>query len=374
MQRDRKWVEGLLGLADVRVNGDRPWDMRVADGRVFGRILREGTLGLGEAYVDGWWDAPKLDEFFHKVIAADLKRKVGLSWPLIKTVIRAAFLNLQSYRRAFEIGERHYDNGNDLYQAMLDKRMTYTCGYWSGKPKAGTLDEAQEAKLDLVCRKLGLKAGEHVLDIGCGWGSFAKFAAERYGARVTGITVSREQAELGREMCKGLPVELRLEDYREVRGKFDHVVSLGMFEHVGKKNYRAFMKIVDRCLAESGLFLLHTIGSKRSVNSTDPWIGKYIFPNGMLPSMKQIAKAAEGLFVMEDWHNFGADYDPTLMAWFRNFEKAWPSLRERHGERFHRMWKYYLLSCAGAFRARHIQLWQMVFSKNGVSGGYVPVR
>ena len=374
MQRDRKWVEGLLGLADVRVNGDRPWDMRVADGRVFGRILREGTLGLGEAYVDGWWDAPKLDEFFHKVIAADLKRKVGLSWPLIKTVIRAAFLNLQSYRRAFEIGERHYDNGNDLYQAMLDKRMTYTCGYWSGKPKAGTLDEAQEAKLDLVCRKLGLKAGEHVLDIGCGWGSFAKFAAERYGARVTGITVSREQAELGREMCKGLPVELRLEDYREVRGEFDHVVSLGMFEHVGKKNYRAFMKIVDRCLAESGLFLLHTIGSKRSVNSTDPWIGKYIFPNGMLPSMKQIAKAAEGLFVMEDWHNFGADYDPTLMAWFRNFEKAWPSLRERHGERFHRMWKYYLLSCAGAFRARHIQLWQMVFSKKGVSGGYVPVR
>ena len=374
MQRDRKWVEGLLGLADVRVNGDRPWDMRVADGRVFGRILREGTLGLGEAYVDGWWDAPKLDEFFHKVVAADLKRKVGLSWPLIKTVIRAAFLNLQSYRRAFEIGERHYDNGNDLYQAMLDKRMTYTCGYWSGKPKAGTLDEAQEAKLDLVCRKLGLKAGEHVLDIGCGWGSFAKFAAERYGARVTGITVSREQAELGRETCKGLPVELRLEDYREVRGKFDHVVSLGMFEHVGKKNYRAFMKIVDRCLAESGLFLLHTIGSKRSVNSTDPWIGKYIFPNGMLPSMKQIAKAAEGLFVMEDWHNFGADYDLTLMAWFRNFEKAWPSLRERHGERFHRMWKYYLLSCAGAFRARHIQLWQMVFSKKGVSGGYVPVR
>ena len=374
MQRDRKWVEGLLGLADVRVNGDRPWDLQVKDERVFGRVLRQGTLGLGEAYMDGWWDAPKLDEFFHKVIAADLKRKVGLSWPLIKTVIRAAFLNLQSYRRAFEIGERHYDNGNDLYQAMLDKRMTYTCGYWSGKPKAGTLDEAQEAKLDLVCRKLGLKAGEHVLDIGCGWGSFAKFAAERYGARVTGITVSREQAELGREMCKGLPVELRLEDYREVRGKFDHVVSLGMFEHVGKKNYRAFMKIVDRCLAEGGLFLLHTIGSKRSVNSTDPWIGKYIFPNGMLPSMKQIAKAAEGLFVMEDWHNFGADYDPTLMAWFRNFEKAWPSLRERHGERFHRMWKYYLLSCAGAFRARHIQLWQMVFSKKGVSGGYVPVR
>ena len=374
MQRDRKWVEGLLGLADVRVNGDRPWDLQVKDERVFGRVLRQGTLGLGEAYMDGWWDAPKLDEFFHKVIAADLKRKVGLSWPLIKTVIRAAFLNLQSYRRAFEIGERHYDNGNDLYQAMLDKRMTYTCGYWSGKPKAGTLDEAQEAKLDLVCRKLGLKAGEHVLDIGCGWGSFAKFAAERYGARVTGITVSREQAELGREMCKGLPVELRLEDYREVRGKFDHVVSLGMFEHVGKKNYRVFMKIVDRCLAEGGLFLLHTIGSKRSVNSTDPWIGKYIFPNGMLPSMKQIAKAAEGLFVMEDWHNFGADYDPTLMAWFRNFEKAWPSLRGKYGERFHRMWKYYLLSCAGAFRARHIQLWQMVFSKKGVSGGYVPVR
>lgn len=254
---------------------------------------------------------------------------------------------------------------------MLDKRLTYTCGYWKD---AATLDEAQEAKLDLVCRKIGLKSGQHVLDIGCGWGSFAKFAAEKYGARVTGVTVSEEQVKLARELCAGLPVEIRLQDYRDVNEQFDHVISLGMFEHVGYKNYSTFFDIVRRCLKDEGMFLLHTIGANKSGRSTDQWIAKYIFPNSMLPSVKQIAAAAEGKFVMEDWHNFSAYYDNTLMAWNANVEAHWETLKDQYSDQFHRMWRYYLLSCAGSFRVRHSQLWQIIFSKKGVPGGYLSVR
>lgn len=221
---------------------------------------------------------------------------------------------------------------------------------------------------------MGLKAGDHILDIGCGWGSFAKFAVEKYGVSVVGITISVEQAALARERCAGLPVEIRVEDYREVAEEFDHIISLGMFEHVGHKNYREYFKIASRCLKENGLFLLHTIGSNRSIFSTNPWTDKYIFPGGSLPSIKQIGKAIEKLFVMEDWHNFGPDYDKTLMEWFANFDHAWPNLREKYGDRFYRMWKFYLLMSAGAFRARYIQLWQIVLSKDGLAGGYQSVR
>ena len=241
------------------------------------------------------------------------------------------------------VGKEHYDIGNDLYQLMLDKRMTYTCGYWKN---AKNLEEAQEAKLDLICKKLGLKKGDKVLDIGCGWGSFAKYAAEKYGARVVGITVSKEQVELARKLCKGLPVEIRIQDYREVNEKFDHVVSIGMFEHVGYKNYRTFFKTVHKCLKDDGLFLLHTMGQRDSYpdfNHPDyHWVLKHIFPNGMIPSIKQIGKATEELFVMEDWHTFREDYDKTIMAWWNNFDKNWPKLRAKYGDRFYRMWRFYV--------------------------------
>ena len=289
--------------------------------------------------------------------------------------LKSKLFNLQSKARAFEVGEKHYDIGNDLYRAMLDKRMTYTCGYWKN---AKTLDKAQEDKLDLVCKKINLKPGMKVLDIGCGWGSFAKFAAEKYKVKVVGITISKEQVKLGNEICKGLPVEIRFEDYRDLNEKFDRIVSLGMFEHVGPKNYREYMEIVSRCLKDGGLFLLHTIGSAEIIKALNAWIIKYIFPNGVVPSMENIVKSIDRLFVMEDWHNFGAYYDKTLMAWYSNFVKGWPKLHKEHSEkyddRFYRMWTYYLLSCAGGFRARKIQLWQIVLSKNGVPGGYKSFR
>ncbi|MHB8860343.1 MAG: cyclopropane fatty acyl phospholipid synthase [Minisyncoccota bacterium] len=374
MASARKFVEDMLKKADVVIGGKRPQDITVHDERLFDRVLRYGTLGLGEAYMDGWWDANELDTFIYTVLAARLNTKIEMNLTSVLAGAKALFFNLQSSARAFNIGEVHYDLGNDLYEAMLDKRMVYTCGYWSGDPRATTLDDAQEAKLDLVCKKIGLKKGDRILDIGCGWGSFAKFAAEKYGASVVGITVSKEQAVLAQERCAGLPVEIRVQDYRDVNETFDHIVSLGMFEHVGVKNYRTYFEVARRCLKDDGIFLLHTIGQNRSRVAGDLWVDRYIFPGALIPSPSQVGKAIEGLFVAEDMHNFGADYDTTLMAWFKNFDAAWPSLREKYGDRFYRMWKYYLLSCAGAFRARDTQLWQIVLSKNGVKGGYTSVR
>jgi cyclopropane-fatty-acyl-phospholipid synthase len=364
-------AEQLLSPAGITVNGSSTWDIQVHNDKFYRRVLAEGSLGLGESYMDKWWDCKKLDEFIYRVLGARLDSTVRNNRHLLFEVLMARLFNMQSKNRAFLIGERHYDTGNDLFQCTLDKRMVYSCAYWKD---AGSLDEAQEHKLDLICRKLGLKPGMKILDIGCGWGSFAGYAAEKYGAEVVGITVSREQVDLAQTLCKGFPVEIRLQDYRDVNETFDHIVSLGMIEHVGYKNYRTYMQVVHRCLKDEGLFLLHTIGGNRSVRSTDPWINRYIFPDGMLPSIKQIGTAIEGIFVMEDWHNFSADYDRTLMAWYENFSEHRERLQSNYSERFLRMWEYYLLSCAGAFRARSNQLWQIVLSKKGVEGGYRSVR
>ncbi|MFC2136129.1 cyclopropane fatty acyl phospholipid synthase [Bacteroidota bacterium] len=375
MASEIKRVKKLLSYADVEINGDRPWDIQVHDKRLFSRVFASGSLGLGEAYMDGWWDSPALDKFFDRVLTAKLEKRVirfGVVWNVVKAKIR----NRQRRKKAHEIGKAHYDKGNDLYKAMLDKRMNYSCGYWK---KAKILDKAQEAKLELICKKIGLKKGMSVLDIGCGWGGFAKYAAEKYGVKVLGITVSKEQFKLANELCKNLPVEIRLQDYRSLKGTFDRIVSVGMIEHVGYKNYKSFMKVASRCLKNDGLFLLHTIGNKKSRIMGDRWMDKYIFPRGMLPSIKQLSKAAEGLFVIEDLHNFGADYDRTLMEWHANFNENWDELKHNYdkgddGERFKRMWNYYLLSCAGSFRSRRNQLWQIVLSKDGVRGGYKSIR
>jgi cyclopropane-fatty-acyl-phospholipid synthase len=362
MQKSEAFIRQLLEPAGVQVNGKDPWDIQVHDPRFYDRVLRYSSLGLGESYVDGWWDSDSIDGFIARALKANLEAKVKGNWQIMLTVLRGRFLNMQSPSRAYEVGERHYDLGNDLYCAMLDKRLNYTCGYWKN---ASNLDEAQEAKLELVCKKIGLKPGMRVLELGCGWGSFAKYAAEKYGAQVLGVTVSKEQVALGMELCKGLPVELRLQDYRLVEGKYDAVISIGIMEHVGYKNYRTYMQVVDRCLKEDGIAFIHTIGGNESITSNEPWSDKYIFPNSMLPSISQLGKAMEKAFVMEDWHNMGPNYDRTLMAWHANFEKAWPGLKHQYDDRFYRMWRYYLLSSAGGFRSRFQQLWQIVMTRRG---------
>ena len=365
-------VKMLFGLAEIEINGSNPWDIKVLNERFYKRAVTEVELGLGESYMDGWWDVDKLDEMIYRIVRADLQNKVKHNYKVALQLAGFWLINMQSRQRAFMIGERHYDLGNDLFRKMLDKRMNYSCAYWKD---AKTLDEAQENKLDLICKKLILEPGMRVLDIGCGWGAFGKYAAEKYGVEVVGITVSKEQVALGKELCKGLPVEFRLQDYREVNEKFDKIVSVGMIEHVGYRNYRQYFETAKRNLKDDGLFLLHTIGDIRSLKSIDAWTHKYIFPNGMLPSIAQLGKAIEGLFVMEDWHNFGADYDKTLMAWYENFEANWKLIKSNYDDRFYKMWKYFLLSSAGAFRARSKnQLWQIVLSKNGILGGYNSLR
>ncbi len=355
-------VRDLFTQAEIQVNGPNPWDIQIQDDRFYSRVLREGELGLGESYMDGWWDCEAVDQLITRILRARLDEHIKRNWKLLLHALRSRLFNLQNRSRAFEVGEKHYDLGNELYRAMLDKRLNYTCAYWRD---AETLDEAQETKLDLVCRKIGLEPGMTILELGCGWGSFAKFAAEEYGAEVLGVTVSKEQVELGNMLCQGLPVELRLQDYRDVEGQYDRVISIGVMEHVGVKNYRTYMEVVDRTLKPGGIGFFHTIGDNVSASGTNAWTNKYIFPNGMLPSIAQLAKAMEGLFVVEDWHNFGPDYDPTLMAWHANFEEAWPALRSRYDQRFYRMWRYYLLSSAGGFRSRSSQLWQVVFTRIG---------
>lgn len=367
-------AQALLRTADIQIDGTRPWDVTIYNDKIYRRVALGGSLAVGESYMDGWWDTPALDQFCEHIMRGRVQHSLS-ELAMLPYRMRAKFSNMQSKARARKVAEAHYDLGNDLYEAMLDSRMIYTSGYWSSPTHPATnLDAAQEAKLDLICRKIGLKAGQVVLDIGCGWGGFLKFAAEKYGARGVGITVSKEQLALAEERCAGLPIEFRLQDYRDVTGSFDHVVSIEMIEAVGYKNFNVYFKKAHEVLKEGGFFLLQAIGAQYTSQTTDPWIDTYIFPNGMLPSATQIAQATDRLFVIEDVHNFGPDYDKTLMAWFENFDRAWPSLREKYGERFYRMWKYYLLCCAGLFRSRQNQLWQIVFSKGGTPGGYSTVR
>lgn len=359
MTREKAVAEKLLAQAGITINGRDPWDIQVHDERFYKRVLTQGSLGLGESYMEKWWDCERVDLFLEKVLRANVRVKITAS--LVWLAIKALFSNRQSKERARQAIDVHYDLSNELYLSFLDPYVQYTCGYFEN---TDSLDEAQIKKMDLICRKLELKAGERLLDIGCGWGGLAKFAAEKYGCRVTGITLSEEQAKYAKENTRGLPVEIRIQDYRDLAGEqYDKIVSVGMFEHVGYKNYRQMMEKVHECLKGDGLFLLHTIGKDRSAIVTDPWIEKYIFPNGMIPSVKQIGAACERLFVMEDWHNFGPYYYRTLRAWDANFQKNWSTVKEKYSETFYRMFRYYFNICAGSFKARKLELWQIVLSK-----------
>ena len=363
-------AQQLLAPADIRLNSSRPWDMKIHHPQTLERILLTGSMGLGESYMDGWWDCDQLDEFFARVLRHGLDRQVASTHPVLQ-FIRTHWVNAQSVRRSWTVGREHYDLDQTLFHHMLDPYLCYSCGYWA---QANTLAQAQEAKLELICQKLQLQPGMQLLDIGCGWGSLMRYAATHHGVRCVGLTISREQAAAGQLRDRDLPIHYELSDYRqfnpEGQQRFDRVASIGMFEHVGLQNHADYFQTVKRCLKPEGLFLLHTIGKNLSQAPIDPWIEAYIFPNGELPSLQELMRSLEADWVIEDLHNFGADYDRTLMAWHERFLQAWPQLQARHSERFFRMWRYYLLSCAGTFRARANQLWQLVLSPQGMPGGY----
>ncbi|HDT6544709.1 TPA: cyclopropane fatty acyl phospholipid synthase [Kluyvera ascorbata] len=363
-----RMAKELLQQADIKINGSRPWDIQVHHADFFKRVFQQGSLGFGESYMDGWWDCDRLDVLFYKILKGKLDKQMPGNLKDILRIAGARLFNLQTRRRSWIVGKEHYDIGNDLFARMLDPHMQYSCAYWR---EAETLEQAQNAKLKMICEKLQLKPGMRLLDIGCGWGGLAAYAAQNYGVSVDGVTISQEQQKMAQQRGEGLDVTILLQDYRDLDRTYDRIVSVGMFEHVGPKNYDTYFSVVDRCLKKEGLFLLHTIGSNESGVNVDPWINKYIFPNGCLPSIRQIASVSEKRLIMEDWHNFGSDYDKTLMAWHQRFNDAWPELALLYTPRFRRMFNYYLCACAGAFRARDIELWQVLFSRGKEGGMYV---
>ncbi len=350
-------MTNLLALADIHINGARPWDIQVHDQRFFGRVLASGTLGFGESYMDGWWDCDALDEMCCRAIRAGLENRFAFRLPNVLALLTALLANQQTSRRSRKVGRVHYDLSNDFFEVILDPNMQYSCALFA---EGDDLASAQLRKLDWICERLRLRPGLRLLDIGCGWGGLARYAARHFGCQVVGMTISREQFQYAQRWCRGLDVEIQLRDYREVTEQFDRVVSVGMVEHVGYKNYRTYMRAVARSLGEDGLFLCQAICGNFSRFHVDPWIKRYIFPNSMLP--------------VEDIKNIGPNYDPTLLAWEENFRRAWPQFADRYGERFRRMWRFYLLSCAGAFRARSLQVFSILFSKQDTAKTSSPQR
>lgn len=370
-------VESTLNEMGVKLNGSSPSDIQMHDRRFLDKVLTQQSIGAGESYMDGWWDCEKLDELFFKVCRHEDYTKLYSKWKLALIKANNALINQQSRSKSEAVAKKHYNVGNTLFELMLGKSMAYTCSYWKD---ATSLDEAQFAKYDLVCKKLYLKPGDTVLELGCGWGGLAKFMAEKYGCEVVACDIGVEPAHYAKELNKNLPVTIYRSDYRDVdvynpkQVKFDKIVSVGVLEHVGYKNYKQLLHIARSFIKKDGIFLLHSIGANESKNYCDPWIDKYIFPHGMLPSLKQLGEAFEGKFIVEDHQNFGAYYDKTLMGWHKNLNENWPKLKSNYDERFLRMMNYYLLSCAGAFRARSMQLWQFVLTPKGMLNGYVSVR
>jgi cyclopropane-fatty-acyl-phospholipid synthase len=361
MPGQKHLIETLFNCAGIKTNGPNPWDIQINDKKIYNRILRDKSMGIGETYMEGMWDCDQVDEFIYRILTANIDSEIRSSLKMLLSYLSALLFNHQSRRRAHRVAKQHYDLGNDLFMSFLDPYNQYSCAYFDGTED---LKQAQINKMDLICQKIRLGQVDKLLDIGCGWGGFSRYAAEHYGCNVTAVNISGEQIRYAKEFCKNLPVNVMNCEYRDIKGTFDKIVSVGMFEHVGQKNYKTFMRVVERCLKNNGIFLLQTIGSNDSQVKCEPWIAKYIFPNSMLPSIAQIGKAAKNL-VMESWQNLGTHYEKTLIAWNNNFQKAWPNLKGRYDERFKRMWEYYLLSCAGAFRARYIQIWQIVFTKCG---------
>jgi cyclopropane-fatty-acyl-phospholipid synthase len=357
-------MTNLLASADIRINGARRWDIQVHDRRFFSRVLASGTLGFGESYMDGWWDCDALDEMFCRAICAGIEKRFAFRLPNVWAVLTALLANQQTLRRSRKVGRVHYDLSNDFFEAMLDPNMQYSCALFA---ESDDLASAQQRKLDWICERLRLRPGFRVLDIGCGWGGLARHAARHYDCQVVGITISREQFRYAQRWCRGLDVEIQLRDYREVTERFDRVVSVGMVEHVGHKNYRAYVRAAARSLGKDGLFLCQGICGHSSRRHTDPWITRYIFPNSILPSLARLTRAAEGVFIVEDVTNIGPNYDQTLLAWEENFRCAWPRFADRYGEPFRRMWRFYLLSCAGAFRARSLHVFSILFSKESTA-------
>jgi cyclopropane-fatty-acyl-phospholipid synthase len=365
------WLAQLLASADIHLNGNRAWDIQIHHPQLLKRLLSQGGLGLGESYMDGWWECQAIDLMLERAMRARLHERLQTPrawWEGLKGSLRPR----DGANPSRVVGRMHYEVANPVFQAMFDPYMTHSCAYWVDG--AQTLEEAQLAKLDMICRKLQLKPGMRVLDIGCGWGSFMRYAAEHYGVTVLGLTSSAAQVQLGQELSRSLPVQFELTDYRhfnpDSKSRFDRVVSIGMFEQLGQSNFSAFFQTAKRCLKDDGWMLLQTQGKTQHTGLLDDWDEKYIHPQGYMPRLDEVTQASEAHFVVEDVHNFGADHDRTVQHWHQRFEMAWPQLRLSNDERFYRLWRFHLLSSAASFRTRQKQMWQLVLSPKGMHKVY----
>lgn len=382
----RKLVTRAFHDAGIAIGGDEPGDIKVTRDRFYRRAALFESLGIGDSYRDGDFVCGDLSAFFDKLMVCRQEEHLtalkkgtadpGASTSLLEAWIklRQEFGNQQSMAKASKSITHHYDIGNELYEPMLGETMAYSCGYWAG---AKTLDQAQRNKYRLICEKVGLKPGMRVLEIGCGWGGFAAYAAGEFGVAVVGVSLSKEQINYAQAKYKDLHetrrIDLRLMDYRAIPKnfgeEFDAVVSIGMFEHVGPRNYDDYMRIAWGAMKPAGVFLLHSIVGCGGI---DPFFWYRIFPGGVLPVEEQIAKAARPYFAVEHVENFGYDYSLTLAQWWKNFEAAWPQIRKsgHYDEKFYRMWEFYLKSVAAAFKVRRVQLEQWTLSKCGIPGGF----
>jgi cyclopropane-fatty-acyl-phospholipid synthase len=358
----KKAVERILSTVDVRIGGSRPFDMQVHSDLFYKRVLLEGSVGLGESYMDGLWDCADLEELVFRFVESGIERRFRLL-PGFVTMNALGHLVNRQPRSLGERTSRHYNTDNDLFASFLGKYKNYSCAFYE---EGDDLDTAQLKKMDLICDELCLRPGENVLDIGGGWGEIAKHMASR-GCRITSINIADEQMRAAREHCKGASVDVVKCDYRDVAGTFDKIAIIAMMSHVGHKNHRPLFETVHRHLAPDGLVFVDTVGSAVSLQNGNPWIDKYIFPGIVFPSIQQISRAVEGLFVIEAVRNFGASYVKTLRAWNANLRRAWPRLSHRHDERTRRMFEFFFLTVAGFFRARDFQNWYVVLSPEGTT-------
>ncbi len=352
------------GTRDTFGQGQPLFTVRFNSPDALKHTLANRFLGFGESYMDGGVD---VEGDWDRLFKLGMGSKFQHAGPSLKTIARYALLRLRTRdtrRKARANIPRHYDRGNDFYSLWLDRSMTYSCAYF--RTPETPLEEAQEAKLERICRKLRLRPDMTLLDVGCGWGSLLIHAARYYGVHGVGCTLSENQAQLARQRVDeaGLAdkVEVLLRDYREIDGLFDRWVSVGMAEHVGKAFVPRFIRHICRQLRSGGLGLLHFIGKDRK-GSGDPWTLTYIFPGGYLPSLAEVLRPMGRTDLRPvDVENRRPHYALTLDRWWDRFKEHVDEIRQMYDERFVRMWRLFLLSSAAGFRYGDTRVFQILFS------------